>query len=197
MFGSGVWVQPKYSLNTNVLRLGKFQEDLYDHPSWKEPREAKFCDEECVEEFHNSHDPFSYVYCDGCDRYICRSNPGNGYQGHFRHVNDELVCDSCYESSILKNGQPREDFKESRFVGGYDFWPNDLKNNGYHIVDNWVNRKCNSRNDAEEFNRDALNLIDEYGARIITRIVPLDCFCWEASVSMYAKLPDKKENEKE
>lgn len=109
----------------------------------------------------------------------------------FHLDSDGFTCDKCYEESVLEKGQPRENFEEDRFGGGSDFSHAEILEKGYKPVENWQNVRCSSKNDAIEFNTNALTLIDDYDAQILTRVIPLDCFCWEASVSMYAKFPEK------
>jgi hypothetical protein len=164
--------------------LGEYTQELYDRPSDKNCWVAQFCSDDCCEKFHDSTYEFSYWLCDDCERYICQRSPSNGYIGHF-HFGEELICNACYEQSILENGQPREDFEQSRFGGGSEFYVQDILDNGYEPVEKWNGVRCSSGKDAEAFNADALSLIDS-GASILTRIVPLGkktCFRPEKSVN--------------
>ncbi|MCI0724478.1 MAG: hypothetical protein L0338_36770 [Acidobacteria bacterium] len=162
--------------------------DLHDTPWDRGPREVFFHNERCEEAYCLSGS-FDYIDCESCGRTVCEQNPANGWHVQFReHVDLGYVCLRCYETEILSNGQPREDFEGSKIDGGMFFsWGNlEPKGAGFEEVTGFVDYFVNGAETAKPFNRHALSLIDS-GLKVITGYERLAIGGLEGYITMFAK----------
>ena len=90
--------------------------EVYETPWDEEPVTKTFCSDECMDYYLHGGD-FSYYWCDFCDREICGQNPTNGWHIQFRVHSDSMMCLSCYQEEILKNGCSRDSFEDGSLPG--------------------------------------------------------------------------------
>jgi len=168
--------------------------DLYDTPWEEKAREAFFHSAECEETYCRSGS-FDYIECESCNRIVCEQNPRNGWHVQFRdHADLGYICLRCYETEILANGQPREDFEGNKIHGGMSFSgdnhePNDA---GFEEVTGFVDYFINGSETVRPYNSHALSLIDS-GHKVITGYERLAIGGLEGYVTMFAKPALQKE----
>jgi hypothetical protein len=131
--------------------------ELYDSPWQEYPMRSWFCSSACERAYLEDGD-FRYEECNSCARQVCVRNPANGWQEHFRHHSGlGHACLRCYETEILENGQPRDDFEGDSISGGMFFSTGNQEawDAGFQEFDPFVNYLISSRSDALMYNTHA------------------------------------------
>ncbi|MGH7771438.1 MAG: hypothetical protein ACREQA_04305 [Candidatus Binatia bacterium] len=162
--------------------------ELYDTPWDQKPREAFFHNQECEEAYCRSGS-FDYIDCESCGGTVCEQNPANGWHVQFRdHADLGYICLRCYETEILTNGQPREDFDSGRIHGGMFFsWDNhEPKDGGFDEVPGFEDYFVNGPETVIRYNRHALSLVDS-GHKVVTGYERLAIGGLEGYITMFAK----------
>ncbi len=143
--------------------------ELYDTPWDTVAKEAWFCSDDCESAYLYTGD-FQYRTCEGCERLVCQQNPSNGWMWQYRnHAGLGEICLQCYETEILKNGQPRSDFEGDRINGGMFFSHGNREAHarGFEEVDGFEYFFVDSHERARRYNERALGLSDR-GNLVIT-----------------------------
>lgn len=162
--------------------------ELYPTPWVDKPKEAWFCSEQCETDYLYTGD-FQYRQCGECSRMVCQQNPSNGWMWQFReHAELGDICLRCYESEILRNGQPRCDF-ESDHIGGGMFFNGgnpEPKAKGFREVPGFRNFYVTGSDTARRYNAEAIELIDRH-YKVITCYESLAIGGLEGFITMMAK----------
>ena len=162
-------------------------EILFDTP-WSDGYFVEFCGDDCHESFlHESSHDFSYDLCEQCDRLICQRNPMNGYRTHFRFDGDDYQCMGCYQDGLLENGQPEEDFQDSRIGGGDFFSESELRESGFVPDEKFTRFSVKNNFDARVFNSRAKELIQD-GIKVIICHNSLSIFGDQGYVTLWKKM---------
>ncbi len=162
--------------------------DLYPTPWKDEPSETHFCSEECEHAYLYAGD-FQYRDCEACGRMVCQQNPANGWMCQFReHADLGDICLRCYETEILKNGQPRSDFEDAQIKGGMFFNGGnpEPKAKGFDTVDGFDHFYVTGADTARRYNSRALELIDRRH-KVLTAYESLGIGGSEGFITMMAK----------
>lgn len=175
-------------LDTTLAGLMSARE-VYDTPWDDKARLVQFCCNKCEEAYLDESD-FCYRYCDDCGRLICVRNPANGYQTHFRDVDDgpcEEICLKCYQDRMIANGLTYEQI-QAKACPGMFFDTEALEAAGYQkmVPAMLVNSKTR-----RDLTLEALKLYD--GHKVLFDWERLSIVGNEGWVSVWAKPLDKSE----
>lgn len=171
-----------------VLKSESFKSNLYDSPFDDEPNDMIFCSDLCQEamEGHLYSKDFSYTYCESCDRTICEQNPKNGWHSQFRTLDEESICNQCFEEHTFENGIDIEEF-ESEHIQGLFFIDSELKKHGFSLVGyGFINTLISSAESATRYCDKALELIAA-GHKVINNYDRLAIGGGEGYVTMWYK----------
>jgi len=161
-----------------------FTSELYAMPFDTEPEDIYFCSKLCYQCHYGrvySKD-FQYFYCEGCGRDICEQCPSNGWHVQCRLLNDEMICNKCYEEQLFENGVDLESL-ENRALSGLFFNDSELRDHGFSEVHCAFIQSSDSIN---QYCEKAIELIKS-GHKVITNYESLGIGGGEGHVSMWSK----------
>ena len=176
-----------YHCELDIVKSRARIADLYNTPFDEAPETVYFCSLLCREaqEGHVYSKDFNYFHCPGCDRYICEQNPRNGWHVQYRMLNDEQICNKCYEEYCFENGIDTEEFEAGKIQGLF-FNDSELREHGYITVPGFYNSLIQSQDTVDSYIKKALGLI-EAGHKVINNYERLGIGGGEGYVTMWVK----------
>lgn len=105
-----------------------------------------------------SWNDFRFFECAHCERIIARQRSDNGWRSHVKEIDGEEICVKCFQDMRLADGEPAETF-EAEDVGGDFYNSSDISGNDWSLVPGYHGHFINSKESAEKFCTQALELI--------------------------------------
>jgi hypothetical protein len=135
--------------------------------------------------YRTDYADFRYFDCVVCNRTISMKNRNNGWHEFCREVEDGMICLTCYEKELVEVGVPREAFEKGTIPGMF-LDTGDARENGFETVAGFEYCHIVSRQDAKEYGRKAMELIDA-GYIVLNEYERMAIGGLEGYVTMWAK----------
>ncbi len=114
--------------------------ELYSTPFYLTPEDYFFCCYFAYDCYYGRvySGDFQYFECSECERDICQQNPRNGYHTQFRFIDDEMICEKCYNERLLRDGSDIEEIIRTEEIQAGFFNSNDLSKHGWALYQDCI-----------------------------------------------------------